>query len=169
MMPRLYRYVGPEEFRIRARSRPAGRRIGSPDDVRRWIADTSPETVAGLVAATFVIDLEGWLLLADRRSEHVACAGGEPVLAAGEIFFSPEEDLCVEEASNLSTGYCPEPGSWGAVREALERLGLVHPGGFTTEVIFRLCEACGQRNAVKDGWYRCQVCGAELSRRWNFG
>jgi hypothetical protein len=34
-----------------------------------------------------VIDAKGNLLLAERCSEHVACAGGGPVLSAGEIFF----------------------------------------------------------------------------------
>ena len=30
--------------------------------------------------------------LADRRSEHVACAGGRPVRSAGEMFFASNGD-----------------------------------------------------------------------------
>ena len=55
------------------------------------------------------------------------------------------------------------------MQEALDRLGLPHPGRFTTEVIFRRCPRCGQRNVVKDGWFECQVCGAVLPQGWNFG
>jgi hypothetical protein len=74
--------------------------------------------------ATFVIDLNGDLLVADRRSEHVACAGGGPVLSAGEMFFLVEEDRVeVTDVSNQSTGYCPEPSSWPGVAAALDRIG----------------------------------------------
>jgi hypothetical protein len=30
------------------------------------------------------------------------------------------------------------------------------------------CTAC-ERNVVKDRWFECQVCGAELPQAWNFG
>jgi hypothetical protein len=117
-----------------------------------------------------VIDSEGRLRLADRHSEHVACAGGGPVLSAGEIFLGTTGDaVVVEEVSNLSTGYCPEPESWEAVQEALDRLGVGHPGAFTMAVVFRLCPRCEQRNVVKDGWFVCQVCGGDLPEVWNFG
>jgi hypothetical protein len=43
-----------------------------------------------------------------------------------------------------------------------------HPGQFTTEIVFRRCEKCGERNVVRDGWLVCGVCGAELPARWNF-
>jgi hypothetical protein len=48
------------------------------------------------------------------------------------------------------------------------RIGIAHPGRFTTEVVFRRCEKCRERNVVKDGWFRCGVCGAELPGEWNF-
>jgi mannose-6-phosphate isomerase-like protein (cupin superfamily) len=86
------------------------------------------------------------------------------------MFFSDQRDAAVvEEVTNLSTGYCPEPESWPVVGDALDRLGVVHPGRFTTQVIFRRCPVCGERNVVKDGWFKCQVCGGELPRVWNFG
>jgi DinB superfamily len=170
MSGKLYPYVGPEEIRCRSVTGPGGRVIESPEDLRMWLNGHRPSKSGELIAATFVIDPQGRLRLADRRSEHVACAGGGPVLSAGEMFFSDQGDAAfVEEVTNLSTGYCPEPESWPVVGHALDRLGVVHPGLFTTEVILRLCATCGERNVVKEGWFSCQVCSGELPRMWNFG
>ncbi len=116
-------------------------------------------------ASTYVIDLDGRLRLAPRRSEHVALAGGRDVLAAGEITIV---DGRVTEVSNQSTGYCPDPDCWPAVARALDRLGLAHPGGFTTAIVFRSCPDCGERNIVRDGDFICALCDAELPQRWNF-
>ena len=170
MTGKLYRYVGPEAIRSRSAAGPGGRRIDSLDDLRAWLAENrAVGSLGSLVAATFVIDPEGRLRLADRHSEHVACAGGGPVLSAGEMFLATARDaVVVEEVSNLSTGYCPEPESWDDVQGALGRIGVAHTGRFTTEVIFRRCPSCGQRNVVKDGWFVCQVCGGELPTTWNF-
>jgi hypothetical protein len=77
--------------------------------------------------------------------------------------------IAVAEVSNQSTGFCPEPESWPAVAAALERIGVTHPGGVTIEIVFRRCEACGERNVVRDGWFACGLCGAELPAEWNFG
>ncbi len=129
-------------------------------------SDPGPD---GLIAATFVIDAKGTLLLADRRSEHVACAGGGPVQSAGEMFFLVAGGhVEVVEVSNQSTGFCPEPESWPAVAVALDRAGIAHPGRFTTEVVFRRCESCGERNVVRSGWFACGACGADLPKGWNF-
>ena len=169
-MTRLYLFVGPLKIRDRVASRPAGTRIASAADLLAWARRAGQRPGPdGLVPATFVIDGKGDLLLADRRSEHVACAGGGPVLSAGEMYFQVEEDrIEVAEASNQSTGFCPEPESWPAVATALDQIGLAHPGRFTTEMVFRRCEACGERNIVKDGWFACGVCGADLPAEWNF-
>jgi hypothetical protein len=167
---KLYLYVGPEEIRSRSATGLGGRVIEAPEELRTWLTYHRPSRAGALIASIFVIDAEGRLRLADRHSEHVACAGGGPVLSAGEMFFSDEGDVAaVEEVTNLSTGYCPEPESWPVVGDALDRLGVVHPGRFTTEVIFRRCPNCGERNVVKDRWFACQVCGGELPRAWNFG
>jgi hypothetical protein len=169
-MTRLYPYVGPAGIKARVAGRPAGTRITSAADLLGWVRGTGGRPGPdGLVAATFVIDERGDLLLADRRSEHVACAGGGPVRSAGEIFFLVLSDRVeVAEASNQSTGFCPEPESWPAVAVALDRVGVPHPGRFTTEVVFRRCDKCGERNVVKDGWFVCGVCGADLPAGWNF-
>ena len=120
--------------------------------------------------ATFVIDTDGRLRVADRRSEHVACAGGGDVQSAGEMFFLIDGSAASKLAgvTNQSTGYCPEPESWPAVAAALDAASLPHPGGFTTEFVFRLCKACGQRNVVKEGVFECGACGRPLSAAWNF-
>jgi hypothetical protein len=54
------------------------------------------------------------------------------------------------------------------VAAELDGIGVVHPGGFTWEVVFRRCEKWGERNVVRDGWFVCGVCGAELPAAWNF-
>jgi len=109
------------------------------------------------------------LLVADRRSEHVACAGGGAVLSAGEMWFGIDCDRVeVVEVSNQSTGFCPESESWPVVAAALDQIGVLHPGHFTTEIVFRRCRSCGERNVVKDHWYVCGVCDSELPREWNF-
>ncbi|WP_206292752.1 hypothetical protein [Humisphaera borealis] len=110
------------------------------------------------------------MLIADRHSEHVACAAGRNVLAAGEVFFVVESpsSVHIDEISNQSTGYCPRSDCWEAVALALDRIGLSHPRDFTTICTFRKCGSCGERNIVKDGWFYCDVCGEALPEKWNF-
>jgi hypothetical protein len=169
-MRKLYYYVGPETIRRRAAISPPGTRITLAWDLVDWLKQSGLGVHASdLVPLTFVIDEQGALRVADRASEHVACAGGGPVLSAGEMFIvlreaGPE----VVEVSNQSTGFCPEPESWLAVQEALDRLGIPHPVRFTLEVVFRRCPRCGERSVVKEGWYVCGLCGAELPSEWNF-
>jgi hypothetical protein len=99
----------------------------------------SPGAIPGELAepVTFVVALDGLLRLARRSSEHVACAEGHDVLAAGEMTFAAEPGWHVTEVTNQSTGYCPDPDCWPAVAGALDRVGVPHPGGFTDLVIFR--------------------------------
>jgi hypothetical protein len=166
-MLKTYRYVGPPAILARSRSAPKGIAIRSTDDLRAWIKPTEQKP-ANQIVATFVIDERGSLLIADRHSEHVACASGEPVLSAGEITFIVDDDgFEVIEVSNQSTGYCPEPESWSHVALALDRIPLHHPGAFTNEIVFRRCVSCEQINIVKDAWLFCLFCGNELPTRWN--
>ncbi len=160
---REYSYVGPDE--IRARVAPLGTAIGSLADLRAWVAAHAEDREYGVVPATYTVTPDGILRIASRRSEHVACAGGGPVVAAGELFLTASE---IDGASNQSTGFCPEPTCWIALATALDRAGIPHPGRFTIEVTFRRCVACGERNLVKDDWYACAICDAELPRDWNF-
>jgi hypothetical protein len=110
---RLYSYIGAEDIRRRAAGVPAGIKVGSARDLENWIEQPNRE---GLIVVTFVVNEQGNLLVADRRSEHISCSGGHPVLSAGEMFFRvTDSDLEVVEVSNQSTGFCPEPESWPAV------------------------------------------------------
>ena len=117
----------------RAHGEPRGTSIHKPSDVQRWAQQTSQTPdIGGLIVATFVVDPQEQLLIADRHSEHVACAGGGDVLSAGEIFFAINgTEICIDQITNQSTGYCPEPESWDAVEQVLDRIGLEHPGRFT--------------------------------------
>jgi hypothetical protein len=168
-MPKEYPYVGPDEIRKRSVGAPPGMRITKASDLEAWVRTNGPKQTGGLIGITFVVDEEGFLRIADRHTEHVACAAGNAVLSAGELFLRVhDKSLCVEEASNQSTGYCPEPESWTEVERILEHIGVTHPGRFTTEIVFRLCPSCGERNIVKDFWFVCAICESELPASWNF-
>ncbi|WP_345044842.1 hypothetical protein [Streptomyces sannanensis] len=143
-----------------------GRPIRSPADFDDW-ASGQPATEFA-EPFTFVVDLEGVLRLAPRRSEHVACAGGGKVLGAGEMSFAREAgEWAVSEVSNQSTGYCPDVTSWPTVARALDLAGLGHPAGFTHEVVFRRCESCGEHNIVREADFVCVFCGGDLPHVWN--
>jgi hypothetical protein len=160
---KIYSYIGPENHLLLSKTASGGKIIRQSNDVANWSHATHqvPNRV-GLIPATFVIDLDKNLRLADRRSEHVACAQGKEVLSAGEIFFAIDgEDIEVIEISNQSTGYCPDPDSWLIVEEVLNQIGIRHPGRFTLEITFAVCQKCGQKNIVK-GDRRCGNCGFEI-------
>jgi hypothetical protein len=166
---KLYRYIGPKHIADRARSFPKGTAIASARDVLAWMkaTDQAPDT-EGCVIATFVVDEAGALRVADRRSEHVVCAGGGRVRSAGEITFTLDRDsITVAEVSNQSTGYCPEPESWPAVSAALSAAGLQAPAGFTLACEFRLCPGCASKNLIKHEVFVCGVCDRELPAEYN--
>ena len=163
---RPYRYVGPKSIADRIGPEPAGAAIRSPEDVRASARKTAQELSDGCVIVTFVVDASGVLLIADRRSEHVACAGGQSVQSAGEMTFVIGRAVEVAEVSNQSTGYCPKPESWPAVAAALEAAGLNAPDGFSPACVFRRC-ACGNLTLVKGSVFNCGVCGAKLPADYN--
>ena len=160
---KAFKYVGPSEILARSRDAPKGAAIASRDDAAAWFRAHGRDESGW---ATYVVNLAGELLVAPRRSEHVACAGGEPVLAAGEIRF--DLDGSVLDISNHSTGYCPSEDCWEAARAAFDRASLRRPDAFTRVVVFRRCASCGERNLVKDDWFVCALCDAELPVAWNF-
>lgn len=164
--PSRYRYVGPAELKDHL---PSGEAViaGSGVVLDRWLAGRArPEWDEPF---TFVVALDGLLGVAPRRSEHVALAAGRDVLAAGEMTFSHEAGpRRVLAVTNQSTGYCPDPDCWPAVGGALDRLGLRHPGDFTSKLVFRRCPCCGERNIVRDGDFICALCDSVLPSDWNF-
>ncbi|MGW5636774.1 hypothetical protein [Streptomyces sp. NPDC003832] len=163
---RSYGYVGPVELKDEVRADGGGRRIGSASDFAGWVAE---QTAAELAEPfTFVVDVDGVLRLAPRRSEHVACAAGGRVLSAGEIGFVREAGRwAVSEVSNQSTGYCPDVTSWAQVARALDAVGLRRPSGFTHEIVFRRCPDCQEHNIVRENDFVCVFCGGALPAAWN--
>lgn len=141
-------------------------KILSINDIENWIKQGEKQSKAWeLIAATFVIDCEGYLRIAERHSEHIACAGGKSVLSAGEIFFQrSKKSLEVAEITNQSTGFCPEAISWKYVDRALNFIQIPHPSSFTVEFIFRRCDDCSQVNIVKENIFICSVCAAKLPK-----
>jgi len=165
---RVYGYVGPPELRSTVRPDSEGRIIRSAADLDAWLSGR--EAAEASEPFTFVVALDGLLRLAARRSEHVACAGGADVTAAGEMGFARRAGRwAVDEVTNHSTGYCPDLDSWQAVGRALDRAGVEHPGRFTHEVVFRRCEECGERSIVREADFVCVFCGSELPVEWNAG
>jgi hypothetical protein len=164
-MSRQYTYVGLHEIAQLLQHSPQRTLVQQAADVLHWIKDTGqPLGADDSVTATFIVDLKEQLWIADRHSEHVACAAGQNVLAAGEITFClAKGQIRVSEITNQSTGYCPDLPSWTAVAAALDRLHLPHPPAFTTVFVFRRCTACGQTNIVKEDWFECAVCSKSLS------
>lgn len=159
---RKYSYVGPPEHFSRARQETAGTLIVGRRDLASWL-----ERLGDAEARepfTFTVGELGDLRLAPRRTEHVVCAAGAAVLAAGEVSFErgAEGEWSVVEISNQSTGYCPQPESWDAVERALGDAGIEHPGTFTHAFVFRTCAACGSINVVREGHFYCAVCDQEL-------
>ncbi|MBX2802229.1 MAG: hypothetical protein KTR31_31395 [Myxococcales bacterium] len=167
-MTRRYRYVGPEEVRERWSTQPMGVEVTGPADVRTWATTQRPDA-DGLYPATFTVDDAGVLRIEDYGHEHVACAGGGPVWAAGVLWFEIDgAQVSVQAASNQSTGFCPEPSCWEALAQALDAAGLAHPPTWSQAFTFRRCEGCGERNLVKDDWFVCGMCDAQLPRDYNF-
>jgi len=166
---KTYEYVGPKDLLDLIKTVGKGEKIASPQDVMNWLDSTAQKLDSdNQVIATYVIDLDNHLLIADRHSEHVVCAGGEDVLSAGEMTFTVSgSEIKVTEVTNQSTGYCPEPESWASVEEALVRAGLESPGSFGREFIFRRCMRCGLLNVVKDDWFVCVSCDEDLSQSRN--
>lgn len=166
---RTYAYVGPEAIRYASIGMPRGAFIYDLATLDAWLdAQTSDDRLT----ATFTVSEHLQLQLADRHSEHVACAAGGPVTAAGEITFVRDEageGWYVSEVTNQSTGFCPEPSCWDAVAAALDGIGIEHPGRLTRAYDFRRCERCGELALIKEQWFECVHCGASLPETYNLG
>ncbi len=159
----MFHYVGPPDIA-------AGTHLDGPrglivegGDVDALLGPLGEDASARRVTLTYTVGEEGALRVASRNSEHVACAGGASVRAAGELTVALEGGLwIVEEVTNQSTGYCPAPDCWEDAREALSRAGLEPPEAFTSAFVFRVCAQCDALQIVKDAWFVCVMCGEEL-------
>lgn len=160
-MPRSYSYVGPAD--ILDHPGEPGTPIRTRSEARAWFDAQGGRALT----ATYTVGTDGILRLADRHSEHVACASGGPVLAAGELTLGLEGgQLEVSYTSNQSTGFCPEPGCWSALDAALSAAGIPHPPAFDIAFDFRRCPSCAAIHLVKDDWFEC-ACGSPLPAEWN--
>lgn len=168
-MHRAHSYVGADDLNGAELFLTERTQIVSDVETRTWLQKGPRHEGRGPLVFTFIVDKNGLLWVADRQSEHVSCGRGGDVLSAGEMTFDVENGRAiVSSVTNQSTGYCPKPESWPSVQAALDKAHVPHPGRFTQEFIFRLCEDCGQRNIVKENDYTCAVCGDELPQEWNF-
>jgi hypothetical protein len=169
-MKRVYHYVGSNEIAEAVAGIPPGFLISRASDIATWF-NTSNQKMGrdGLVTATFIITLDGKLCIADRHSEHIACAAGKPVLSAGELTLElVNQSLTVSTVSNQSTGYCPELESWVTVASVLQQVGLNVPSGFDPAFQFRRCPKCNAINVIKENVLECAICETELPVLWNF-
>lgn len=142
--------------------------IQTQDDLVKWRQKHAVETNhEGYAVGTYIIDTAARLWLAHRRSEHVACARGGRVQAAGEIFL--DGDPLIGRITNQSTGYCPSTSCWSAVFTCLANLGIAGPVAFDPAFEFRRCEQCRQIQIVKDDYFACHHCSAPLNPQWNLG
>ncbi|MGI5450971.1 hypothetical protein ACQEVM_35400 [Streptomyces sp. CA-243310] len=104
---RNYASVGPDDLRALVRPGGEGRPVCSAADFHGWASARTTEELAE--PFTFVVDATGVLRLAPRRSEHVVCAGGETVLAPGEMSFHQGSGSWeVGEVTNQSTRIPPQ-------------------------------------------------------------
>jgi hypothetical protein len=160
-----YFYVGNKELLNLVKPELKGTCITSCADVELWMKQNYPKLASNLeITVTFVIDRACHLLINDRHSEHVVCANAQPILSAGEMTFECSQNKVnkITQITNQSTGYCPSPSSWDAVQKTLEKTDLVFPAYFTTIFIFRICQNCHWINVVKDDFYVCVNCEADL-------
>jgi hypothetical protein len=165
IVPRTYRYVGPKDLLVLAASDVARCQPRDGAELLAWLRE---QGLAAPVTLTYVVTLDGALRVSPRHAEHVACARGESVLAAGEIALGVLQGrLHVRTVTNQSTGYCPEPSCFPEVASALRRVGLEPPTEIAHEFVFRRCKSCEAIAIVKDDDYECASCGAELPRTWN--
>jgi len=142
-----------------------GTRVTSQCELNDFLNHRHEEAGEEAGTFSFVLATDGTLLLASRRSEHVACSGGRPVLSAGEVTFAFDEGSWeVEAITNQSTGFCPGPESWSAVVGALDAIGIAHPAYWTSAYHFRFCRRCGELNVSLDSDpdLVCVFCNTDL-------
>ncbi|QDT44115.1 hypothetical protein Pan241w_42210 [Gimesia alba] len=170
VVPKQYHYVGPVEIKQRVLNSAVCPSVYSKQDLLQRLRELEFEFRPNQsLIVTYVIDTSGFLKITDRHNEHVICASGHNVFSAGEMTFGyHKQDCVIENITNQSTGYCPEPESWHAVQSALNHIGIEHPEYFEPAFHFRRCTHCGQTNLIKDNWFVCAVCENELPKDWNF-
>ncbi|MER6192117.1 hypothetical protein [Streptomyces cyaneofuscatus] len=158
----IYYYVGPPDIWTDS-SESTGFHVGDIGALEEFFAAREVDELDE--PFTYIVDILGRLTLGPRRSEHIACAGGRPVMAAGEIGFARLEKSIhwsAEYISNQSAGYCPGLNSWPAVARALDSIGISHENHYTNPIVFRKCAHCDGWNVVKEEFFVCSLCDSDL-------
>lgn len=165
---KTYKYIGSPDF-IPKGEFPQRLLVQGVEKLSCWMIEHRNELdIEECIAATYVIDTDNQFWIADRSSEHVACAREGKVFAAGEVFFSGIDGVpYIDRITNQSTGYCPEPSSWKAVAQSLSKLVIDYPSEFDPAFEFRNCEKCDTLNVIKDEYYSCMSCYEDLSEVYN--
>ncbi len=159
-MTRTYNYVVSRRIAEQAEAPISRLAPATPDDIRSW--SLAPNN--GNLELTFVVDPRGQLWLSiDTASMSPARADSPYSLLASCVPRVTPQQVAVVSVSNQSTGYCPEPDCWPAVRDALRNAGLESPNEFTHAFDFRRCVSCSGINILKDGMPDCPSCGTELT------
>jgi len=167
-MKRQYAYVGPTSILQKVDLSQTGSKVLLGQAVLQWIEKTKQRLLNHQLTTTFIVNLQEELVISDRHSEHVMCAGGYRVLSAGEITFEiANKQTSVIAITNQSTGYCPEPSSWSVVARALQKANLEGPDYFTDAYEFRYCYQCQHINLIKEQVFECAICESMLDINWN--
>ena len=148
-MSKLYRYVGPAK--IMSRAYPSARR--HTDRVRRRFAQLGPTNGQrpgrdGYLVGTFVIDRQGELLLADAATRNTLSVPEVDPYSRQARFSSASMATALKSPkSPISRPASVRSRSHGQQWPPhLDRAHIAHPGMFTTQIVFRLCQRCGERN-----------------------
>ncbi|AZZ91839.1 hypothetical protein EUZ85_14310 [Hahella sp. KA22] len=165
----LYSYVGPKDLLLLVDNDVERFAIYSHLDVLDWKSKTEQTLQKDkTITATYIIDTNDTLYIGDRHMEHVSCAIGDHIKAAGEITFEiTTHQVSIIGATNQSTGYCPEKSCWNELRKALEKTSMRTVNGFTESFEFRICTHCKTINIIKESVFYCAVCDSKLSKHWN--
>jgi hypothetical protein len=114
----------------RAREHPPDPPILHVADLDRVEREEGPAPAREWVGTWVITASDGLFRCGSRRREHVDIAGGDEVLAAGEVWFAFDrrrKSWIVARITNRSIGFrIPLPESYEAVREAFQRIGLEH-------------------------------------------
>lgn len=164
-----YNYIGPEDLLELITDDVDNTCLKQPSDVLKWIKITGQELDSNKsITATYIVDSDKLMWIGDRHMEHVVCAKGNSILAAGEITFTiNQKEIYVSSITNQSTGFCPKPECWKQVTISLNKAKIEHPDNFTIAFEFRRCDSCNTLNLIKDNFYYCSVCDSELPKKWN--
>lgn len=100
--------------------------LAGKNDLEKCMSFMKDEPMGELKCSLYVVVPENTgklfsgcrMILAPKRSEHVAAAKGLDVLAAGEIGVNPEK-MAVEYMDNHSGGYCPDANTFKWASDAL--------------------------------------------------